>query len=264
MNASETAQCYCGFLSTFLRKHSSLDPVSICHSFSLLYVWVLTSRGFWWIRTVRTSGTLFQLLRCSGVCVVGWTHRLFPSNSQQDCLTTTMMSPQQSGSSWLDLTALECWRNTQFYIFIFDIFIFKKTVVMWFHWALPHHMTWFRPLSLINMPLTKSPCCSFIVIFFPWAKWRHRHLWPDNHRLTVRQPGLGTCGQEWVYVCACDKERERERERERVRGLLQTRSINSSNGFDPSRLTTAINIRASLPCLPTSRTTSRRGGQASV
>lgn len=59
-----------------------------------------------------------------------------------------------------------------------------------------------------------------------------------------------------VCVCVYDTERRRK--------LPQTRSINSSNGFDPLRLTAAINIKASLPCLPTSRTTSHGGGQACV
>lgn len=66
-----------------------------------------------------------------------------------------------------------------------------------------------------------------------------------------------------VYKCV-DIEWERERVSERERKLLQTRSINTSDEFDPLRLTAAINIRASLPCLPTSRTTSHGGGQASV
>lgn len=61
-------------------------------------------------------------------------------------------------------------------------------------------------------------------------------------------------------VCVFVRRRERERERE----LLQSRSINSSNGFDPSRLTAAINIKASLLCLPSSRTTLRGGVQAPV
>lgn len=50
----------------------------------------------------------------------------------------------------------------------------------------------------------------------------------------------------------------------RERKLQQTRSINSSNGFDPRRLTAAINLRASLPLLPASRPTSHGGGQACV
>ena len=53
-----------------------------------------------------------------------------------------------------------------------------------------------------------------------------------------------------VTVCVWEREcvqRERERERERERKLLQTRSINSSDGFDPLRLTATINIKASLP-----------------
>lgn len=64
--------------------------------------------------------------------------------------------------------------------------------------------------------------------------------------------------------CVCVFVRRREREREREKELLQSRSINSSNGFDPSRLTAAINIKASLLCLPSSRTTLRGGVQAPV
>jgi len=126
---------------------------------------------------------------------------------------------------------------------------------------------WFLPPPpLINRRVTKTPIYSFtaFIISFPLplsllpcpSTSSFISLQSGDHHTTTGQPD-SSCSQSCT-VCEC------EREKERVRELLQTRSINSSNGFDPSRLTAAINIRASLPCLPTSHTTSHGGGWASA
>lgn len=86
--------------------------------------------------------------------------------------------------------------------------------------------------STISVSLLLSPPHHFYLSVWRWSShcdWTTRDCWPCSRACT-----------QVACVCVCLYVWYREREWERV--LLQTRSINSSNEFDPSRLTAAINM----------------------